>query len=155
MCKAKNICQLARKWPRTWFLGQESYRKGLGKGHHCCCIHFAFTFLTYNVKCQSICSWAYSQLYNVCNDFDEFFVCLQQMQHIGQVSHVFTRCYCSWEGNCRSGVALLMCHRLSGIPSYPPMGSVAYEREVSSLTLYNLCRIYLFMWKVSWYEMKI
>jgi len=36
-----------------------------------------------------------------------------------------------WEANCRSGVALTMRHRQT-IVVYPPMGSTAYEREMST-----------------------
>jgi len=37
---------------------------------------------------------------------------------------------CGWEGNRRPGFALAMRHRLSGI--YPPTGSMAWEREMST-----------------------
>jgi len=49
-----------------------------------------------------------------------------------------------WEGNRKSGVALAMRHKTLVV--YPPTGSTAYEREMSTLPtlLRSMVRLYLY-----------
>ena len=58
-----------------------------------------------------------------------------------------------WEGNSRSGVALAMRHT---IVVYPPMGSTAYEREMSTPTMlfWSMALLYLYFLSASLYFSK-
>jgi len=57
-----------------------------------------------------------------------------------------------WEGNRRSDVALAMSHRQQWFDVYPPTGSTAYEREMSTppTLLRSMDFLYLYLYSYNW-----